>query len=259
MKEAEVHTLLSAGRFAEPAFAYLPHVNAGTGAYSGRTVDAVAMGVWPSRGLELHGIEIKCSRADWLREMRSPEKSEGILGYMDRWWLVTSDKTMVMAGELPPTWGWMAVEGTTRVKVLVDAPKLDPKPISRPFLAAVLRNAGRTLLGADEVARLRSRADDEGQRRGYAAGLRDGKASMVGDRELREAVEVFEKASGIKITARGGWDADRLGAVIRWWMQWDQPGAKMLTTLGSLERAAAAVTEAAAAIRAEGSMPDFRR
>lgn len=257
--EAEVHLLLSQGRFAAPAFAYLPHVNAGTGAYSGRTVDAVAMGVWPSRGLELHGIEIKCSRSDWLRELRDPAKSEGILAYMDRWWLVTSDKSIVGPGELPPTWGWMAVHGTTQVRVLVDAPPLSPQPVSRSFLAAVLRNASRTVLGSDETARLVSRADDEGHRRGYAAGLRDGKAMVVGDRELRESVASFEAAAGFKITGRYSWDAERVGAVIAWWTKHSEPGAALSHALASLERAVAAVNEATSAIRADGTVPDFRR
>ena len=34
----------------------------------GRYADAIAMNLWPSRGLAVHGFEIKISRGDWQRE-----------------------------------------------------------------------------------------------------------------------------------------------------------------------------------------------
>ena len=45
--------------------------------------DAVIMSLWPSRGLELHGVEIKVSRADWKREAADPAKAEAIAAYCD--------------------------------------------------------------------------------------------------------------------------------------------------------------------------------
>ena len=42
----------------------------------GRSADAVAMNLWPSRGLEIHGFEIKVSRADLLGDGKWPDYLE---------------------------------------------------------------------------------------------------------------------------------------------------------------------------------------
>ena len=46
--------------------------------------------VWPSRGLYLHGFEIKVHRNDWLRELKNPAKAEEIAGYCHFWWVVAT-------------------------------------------------------------------------------------------------------------------------------------------------------------------------
>ena len=77
-----------------------------------RTADAIAIDTWESQGLEVHGFEIKCSRSDWLTELKHPEKSEPFRRFCDRWWLVTSSKDIVKPGELPEGWGHMAMSMT---------------------------------------------------------------------------------------------------------------------------------------------------
>lgn len=86
-----------------PAWAFVPKVRDAAGFSATRTIDAIAMSLWPSRGLELHGHEIKVSRSDWLRELKEPEKAEAFSSVVDRWWLVVSDAQIVAAGELPPS------------------------------------------------------------------------------------------------------------------------------------------------------------
>lgn len=56
-----------AKRWRSPEWAIMWEVGEGTGAASGRYADAVMMSLWPSRGLELHGVEIKVSKSDWKR------------------------------------------------------------------------------------------------------------------------------------------------------------------------------------------------
>jgi hypothetical protein len=126
-----------------------------------RTADAVAMDLWPSAGLEVHGHEVKVSRGDWLTELKQPDKCEPVKRYCDRWWLVVSDRAIVKPGELPAGWGLMVVaeRSTSRwnaercgydvaveryARVAVRAPKLVPEPIGRDFLAPLLRAAVRT-------------------------------------------------------------------------------------------------------------------
>lgn len=133
-----------------------------------RTADAIAIDTWESKGLELHGFEVKCSRSDWLTELKTPEKSEPFRKFCDRWWLVTSSKDIVKPGELPHGWGHMALVenyvdqfvGTAvwlpewkpsrwanyaRVPVstmrrVKPAPKMaDREPVSREMLATIMR------------------------------------------------------------------------------------------------------------------------
>src|SRR5438876_1169784 len=79
------------------------------------SADALAMSLWPSRGLELHGFEIKASRADWRTELRNPETADEIATRCDRWWIVAGSADIVTDGELPPTWGLLVPLGSALV------------------------------------------------------------------------------------------------------------------------------------------------
>lgn len=145
-------------------FAFATHVRSGAGFgdnYSVRTADAVAMDLWPSKGLELHGHEVKVSRSDWLTELKDPTKCEGVKRYMHRWWLVVPSISIVKREELPAGWGLMVLSHrkvsawnpTERrfnhstvwlPRVVVQAPKLDPIPVGRSFMAALLRATAKT-------------------------------------------------------------------------------------------------------------------
>lgn len=143
MKTDELMAALAA-RYCRPAWAFLPEVRNGTGYQrEPRTADAMAMSLWPSRGLELHGFEVKASRADWLGELKNPAKAEEIAAFCDRWWLVVGDKEIVKPAELPPTWGLMIPRGTGLIAV-TEAPKLDATPLDRLFVASLLRKVTET-------------------------------------------------------------------------------------------------------------------
>ncbi len=62
------------------------------------------MNLYPSRGLEINGFEVKGSRQDWIKELKSPEKSAPVQRFCDRWWIV-APAGIIQPGELPPTWG----------------------------------------------------------------------------------------------------------------------------------------------------------
>ncbi len=127
-------------RFCAPKWALCFEVQDATGMRATRSADAIAMSLWPSLGLELHGFEFKTSRADWLRELKDPSKAETFKRYCDRWFLVTTSREIARAGELPAGWGWLVVLGG-RIYAVAAAPKLEPEPITRAFLAALLRRA----------------------------------------------------------------------------------------------------------------------
>lgn len=158
-------------RFAPPAWAVFAGVANGTGSRANRWADAIAMSVWPSRGLEVHGFEIKVSRNDVLRELKDPAKAEAIASYCDRWWLVVGSSKLIREGELPPTWG-LLVPHAGGLKAVKEAPKLKPKALDRSFVAAILRRAAE-------------RFDEEQIRRKLTAELRA---------EIRREIEEQSKA-----------------------------------------------------------------
>jgi len=141
MTSADVRTALRA-RFTSPEWALFFEVGDGTGAHQHRWADAVAMNLWPSRGLGLHGFEIKVSRSDWRAEMKNPAKAEAVSQYCDYWWIVAPAGIVPKDG-LPDTWGLFEVGQTGKLKQVVAAPKREAKPAGRPFMAALLRRAGQ--------------------------------------------------------------------------------------------------------------------
>lgn len=123
-------------RYCQPEWALMFEVAESTGS-ARRYADAVAMNMFPSRGLGVHGFEVKCSRSDWLREMKNPKKAEAISQYCDYWWLVTAPG-IVKDGELPDTWGLMELQGKG-FKVITKAKERSATPLDRAFMAAMLR------------------------------------------------------------------------------------------------------------------------
>lgn len=153
--ETDVYAALCR-RFSPPAWAMFAGVSNGTGGRARRWADAVGMSVWPSRGLEIVGFEIKVSRRDWLRELKNPKKADEVGRYCDRWWIVAGGKSIVEPGELPPAWGLLVPHGDT-LKIVVDAKKLEPKALDRSFVAAILRRAAERY----DVEEIRSKIRQE--------------------------------------------------------------------------------------------------
>lgn len=111
-----------------------------------RYADAVAVGLWSSHGHMIQGIEIKVSRADFLHEMKQPEKSEPVMRYCGRWWLACP-KGMVKPEELPPTWGMLELTDAGVLTPKVKAPILKPQPPTLAFFASLCRRRA----GMDEA------------------------------------------------------------------------------------------------------------
>lgn len=127
-----------------PDCAFIPEFRGGTGWGRESRADAIAMHLWPSKGLELIGFEIKTSRADWLRELKQPDKCDPIKQFCDRWYLVTSEHYHVARPEeIPNDWGYMCVNYMGKIEIKKEAPKLEPKPIDRLFLASLMRRASK--------------------------------------------------------------------------------------------------------------------
>lgn len=194
LRACDVINLLRA-RYPLPAYAFMEQVADGTGARQNRWADAVAMSVWPSRGYRMYGFEVKVSRSDWLSELRKPEKADAMMQYCDGWYLAASDAAIVQADEIPPTWGLMVVKGG-RLTVPKTAPQLQPKEFSPALVASLLRN----MVVTDEGKMARARS--EGERAGREGAVNEEGRSwqMQKLQKLKEQVDAFETASGIRIT-----------------------------------------------------------
>lgn len=238
MSQAEI-TVALRKRFPAPQYAFLPQVRNATGwSRTTRTADALAMGLWPSRGLELHGFEIKSSRSDWLTELRNPEKADEIAMRCDRWWIVVGDQAIVAAGELPPTWG-LLVPDRGQLVPQREAPKLESKPLDRTFLAAILRKASTAVTDRAEVqaevdVKVQETLAEERKRVPFEVDRLQREVDG-----LRKEIVAFSEASGVPWNS---WASGRVGAAVRFVL--DQGGAD------GVERMLARSREQAAAVLA---------
>jgi hypothetical protein len=199
-------------RCSAPAWGLIWEVGSGTGAQAHRHADAIAMSLWPSRGLELHGFEIKATRSDWKRELENPAKAEPVMRFMDRWWIVAAPD-IVWPGELPATSGLLVPRGKSLVAV-TEAPKLEPQPVSRTFLAALFRCVAEKIKAPTKEAL--ARAFDDGQRTGHERGEKVGGAKFEGELiRLRGCVKAFEDHSGLKMETWNNWQAGKIGDAVK--------------------------------------------
>ena len=197
----EAHDLIDllAIRYPPPEWAFFPQARDSTG-YVSRTADAVVMNLWPSRGLEVHGFEVKVDRGDWLKELKTPEKATEIQKYCDRWWVVVPEKGIVQGGEIPPTWGLLVVSGGF-LRCGVEGPKLNPVDLDRGFVAALLRNAAQL-----PDARLKEEFE-----RGVKHGQRWGDGAVAELIQLKARVQ--EDARKMRMAAS---HADNLATNLEW-------------------------------------------
>jgi len=199
-------------RYREPAWALFTEVPNATGWGAVRTADAIAFGVWPSQGLELHGFEIKVSRSDWLREIKRPEKADKIMAYCDRTWIVAGEKGIVDLQGLPPIWGLLEPHGDDLRATKTAERNPAAKALDRHFLASLMRQAFRYI--EHQIA------EGDGSNKAYERGVKDGKLSAeIGlarlEREAASAtrnIEAFERASGVRIN---DWNGKQIGEAVR--------------------------------------------
>lgn len=230
--------------YAHPEWALLFEVLNATGAQHTRSADALAMSLWPSRGLTLHGFEIKVSRHDWNTERKDPSKAETIAAYCDFWSLVTAPGVVQDAVEVPPAWGWMEFDGKSFTTHRA-AEKTEAKVCDRLFLAALLRRAARTDEAAFEIEIERR---DAVRRAAYEADLKTAveRRTRRASETLKE-IEAFEEASGLRLDDWMGWagDAAQLGRIVK-----AIKATNMHDPYYGVERLAASMVEAAEKMRA---------
>lgn len=201
-----------ARRYTAPAYCFLRNVADATGFGRTRAADGLAMGLWPSRGLELHGFEVKVNRSDWRRELKDPAKADAIAVYCDRWWIVALPD-IVKPEELPPTWGLMISHPKGRLRIAREAPQMTPRPIDRDFLAAIMRRIGEQKMPEALVARARAEGRQEAEKESHEHINTIRERAREDFEKLRAQVSTFEVASGISINEYT--DSHKIGEAVR--------------------------------------------
>lgn len=185
-----------------------------------RYADAIAVNLWPSRGHEIHGFEIKASRADLLKELKSPAKAEAIQQFCDRWWLVLGHHSLIKNGECPPTWGVLVPDGAG-LTPKIQAPALEPKPLGKGFLMSIIRRYSVSSGDDDILKQQLIDAYDDGHKQGKKDEAYKAKCDDEVDeyatkhlRELQDAVMKFEEETGLNLGYRFS-NADKVAKYLR--------------------------------------------
>lgn len=259
----DVHAALTK-RFPSPEWILLHEVRDDAGWRGSRSADAVAMNTWPSRGLQTHGVEIKQSRTDWLRELKDPAKSAPVQRFCDFWWLAVSDEKIAKLEEIPLTWGFLVLRGKSLVAVK-PAPELKPEPPDRGFVAMLLRNATKgttptAMVDSLVQERVEARLVSDRDHNAYAL-----ERVTVALDELTKQVALFEQASGISINNRHAWgdisDPRKVGAVVKALLSGDSrfgPGSlqQAKNLVDGVSDGLQAALSAIAALRPAGSIDE---
>ncbi len=192
-------------------YGFLEEVRNATGFDASRSCDAIALSFWPSDGLRIIGYEIKVSRADWLRELKAPEKAFAFARYCDQWWIVAGAADLVKEDELPPNWGLLVPNAKGKLHPVRGAVNVRPEPMSREMLMALVRTACDSsweprLQALRSEAERRAKADAESELRQVRRDFES----------LRQRVADYEEASGVKIGAfYTGDSVQRIGGIVR--------------------------------------------
>lgn len=178
--------------YCQPEWAFFEEVPNGTGGVTTRRTDAIAFNLWPSRGYEIIGFEVKVSRADWLNEKKNPKKAEEGMACCDTRILVTSAPEVAMIEEIPLGWGYMTFKGD-RIKTLVKpAREKNSAALNRAFLMSVVRRAYEMGTQKHEIERAYNRGMKDGaedERKSSEHKIQRAQA------EARSAIENMENVS----------------------------------------------------------------
>lgn len=198
-----------------PGWIVIEEVGNSTGYNVQRHADAIALGIWPSRGYELHGYELKASRSDVQKELADPSKADAIGGYCDFWWLVVSDLKIIDGLVIPEAWGILYPRNKV-LRVHRKAPKrTDAKPVGRAFAAAMIRKVCEQWVPKHEHeawkrdAREKARAELQQERQWKQEEMN------YEHKLLKDRVDVFERAAGIRIQDGSVWQMSDLGKAVK--------------------------------------------
>lgn len=192
--------------FPAPAHVILDKVRNGTGyTKQTRTADALVLSVYPSRGLWMAGIEIKCNRGDWKRELANPDKADAIGKYCHLWYMA-APQGVVPIDELPEKWGLIEVAANIAKICKRASFNNEPKQLDMLLLCSILRTFSESMVPARKVEALVQKRTSEiiektNERHSHELNM------------LRDRVQEFENVSGVDLT--NPWTLGRIGQAVK--------------------------------------------
>lgn len=200
-------------KFTRPEWALFFEVGNGTGGNLRRWADAVAMNMYPSRGLAIVGFEIKVSRNDLKKELEQPKKAEAVGCFCNQWYLVVPKGLINDTDIIPAAWGILEYhEGKLRQSKKPS--ELDCQPITKSFMAAILRRDDEAY--AKNIAKQVESLSEQriSELRQYHKEQLEKERESMSDRhkQLLKSISDFEKISGIRISTYNG---EELGKAVQ--------------------------------------------
>lgn len=207
----------------------IPQVRDNAGFDAKRTIDALGVSFWPSRGLLLDAYECKSSRSDWQAELANPAKAEQFCQRVDRFWMVAGRADLILEDEVPPDWGLLVPRGGKLMQVrparlLHDDESQEvgmrrrarplPPGFDRGFLIALVRQAS-------SVAAITPQQITAARDAGFTAGEQHAKAMSSSFKDLYDRqyadITAFQQACGVPLAGQS-WrdqDAKAVGAAVK--------------------------------------------
>ncbi|HTH58276.1 MAG TPA: hypothetical protein VL728_19655 [Cyclobacteriaceae bacterium] len=207
-------------KYPENEYCLMEEVSDAAGYHRSRSADFIVVNLWPSRGLAINGIELKSFRNDWLSELKKPQKAENIFQYCDYFWLLTSDDNVAKIEEIPISWGWMTIKNE-KVFVKKEAPKLEPRPVSRHFMCSMLKRA------VDKTGFIhRDSIKDEIEKQNESTKIsKEWELKRLGEEnaQLTKIINDFKESSGIDLhsTRWNGYKPSKIGEAVKFIMNND--------------------------------------
>ena len=170
------------------------------------------MGMWPSRGMEIHGYECKISRGDTRKELLDIGKTDAVGKYCDFWWLTVSDPSIIDGLLLPATWGVLTPRDRV-LRTVRPAKKRKAAPLDRAFVAAMLRSVTKHWVSRSQHEKVVNERHQAVTQAVQFERERGGDQDKRALEALSAKVKAFEVASGIEIAH--GWHLPEVGRAVQ--------------------------------------------
>lgn len=236
-------------RYTAPEWAFMAQVRNGTGFTRKvtRTADALAMSLYPSRGLHLHGFEVKVSRSDFVKELKTPEKAEDIARFCSFWWIVAPDTNVAPVEMVPANWGLLVMKGDG-LTVAKQATFKESAPLDTPMIASIFRNVAGTMLPIDSLTDWKREVEATARITAEQTWKVQIKCLEDGMKRQAELMKKVEAALGCHIS---DWDVESATKAIRLAQMLSGKGLHIVDTLAHLIREAESIKPAVEAAKTE--------